>query len=354
MTNNKRIIAAVSAAIITLTSTSIMPAFADSDYGFASTSTAAETPDEQEIADNRLYDKLGHLLKLGDMLKYGEALYTTGTPDGEKWSQELYEQKVAIIGEDIIAKYIVDGEFLRDKVEADMEAITAKYNKYSSEITLDINNYLSANGISGYACIREIDGEEKICVTYDGQEEKIKAYIAEKGIDESAVVYRMGHDDVVTKPAVITIGSTEATAVTSVEAIVDITEVTAVTSAEATDDVIEVTAVTIAEEPEISTEETVPEKVELPEEQTPILVIGAEVPSAETIKGDANCDNDVDMADAVLIMQSIANPGKFGVNGTDKNRITEQGSKNADITGNNDGVTNADALAVQKKLLGQD
>jgi hypothetical protein len=273
------------------------------------------------------------------MLKYGDALYTTGTPDGEKWSQELYEREVALIGEDIIAKYIVDGEFLRDKVEADMEAITAKYNKYSSEITLDINNYLSANGISGYACIREIDGVEKICVTYDGQEERIKAYIAEKGIDESTVVYRMGHDDVVTKPAVITIGSTEATAVTSVEASVDVTEVT---------------AVTIAEETEISTEETVPEKVELPEEQSTILVIGAEVPNAETIKGDANCDNDVDMADAVLIMQSIANPGKFGVNGTDENRITEQGSKNADITGNNDGVTNADALAVQKKLLGQD
>jgi hypothetical protein len=69
------------------------------------------------------------------------------------------------------------------------------------------------------------------------------------------------------------------------------------------------------------------------------------------LSGDANCDGELSMADAVLIMQSIANPERFGVNGTDKNHITEQGKKNADITGENDGVTNADALAVQKKLL---
>ncbi len=57
------------------------------------------------------------------------------------------------------------------------------------------------------------------------------------------------------------------------------------------------------------------------------------------------------MADAVLIMQSISNPGKYGEKGTGEQRMTEQGKKNADITGENDGVTNADALAIQKKLL---
>ncbi len=66
---------------------------------------------------------------------------------------------------------------------------------------------------------------------------------------------------------------------------------------------------------------------------------------------DANCDLEVNMADAVLIMQYISNPDKYGENGTDKNHITEQGKKNADIAGENDGVTNADALAIQKKLL---
>ena len=73
--------------------------------------------------------------------------------------------------------------------------------------------------------------------------------------------------------------------------------------------------------------------------------------TAEPVKGDANCDGELSMADAVLIMQSIANPAKFGIEGTDEHHITEQGKKNADIAGENDGVTNADALAIQKKLL---
>ena len=50
-------------------------------------------------------------------------------------------------------------------------------------------------------------------------------------------------------------------------------------------------------------------------------------------------------------MQSIANPSKFGADGTDKNKITAQGLANADCTGGGDGVTNADALAVQKYML---
>ena len=70
-----------------------------------------------------------------------------------------------------------------------------------------------------------------------------------------------------------------------------------------------------------------------------------------TKHGDANCDNDVTLSDAVLIMQSIANPGKYGVKGTDTNKITEQGSANADCSNVGDGVTNKDALAIQKFML---
>lgn len=69
------------------------------------------------------------------------------------------------------------------------------------------------------------------------------------------------------------------------------------------------------------------------------------------IKGDANCDGEVNMSDAVLIMQSIANPDKYGLNGTDETHITSQGKKNADVTGNQDGMTNADALSVQMFML---
>ena len=50
-------------------------------------------------------------------------------------------------------------------------------------------------------------------------------------------------------------------------------------------------------------------------------------------------------------MQSIANPGKYGVKGTDTNKITEQGSANADCSNVGDGVTNKDALAIQKFML---
>lgn len=73
-------------------------------------------------ADNeRLgYGKLGQLLKLGDSLKYGEALFTTGTPTGEKWTKELYDETIETIGEDLIAKYIVDGVFLKENLETDI------------------------------------------------------------------------------------------------------------------------------------------------------------------------------------------------------------------------------------------
>ncbi|WP_028516392.1 dockerin type I domain-containing protein [Ruminococcus flavefaciens] len=66
--------------------------------------------------------------------------------------------------------------------------------------------------------------------------------------------------------------------------------------------------------------------------------------------GDSNNDGIVDMSDIVLIMQSLANPSKYGINGTDENHITEAGNLRADIDGN--GVTNMDALTIQKYLLG--
>lgn len=59
------------------------------------------------------------------------------------------------------------------------------------------------------------------------------------------------------------------------------------------------------------------------------------------LEKDANCDGEMNMADAVIIMQSLANPDKYN--------ITTQGKFNADTNG--DGITNADALAIQKKLL---
>lgn len=72
-----------------------------------------------------LIDRLGELLKIGDELKYGEALYKTGTPDGKKWAKQLYDETVERIGKDVLSIYIVDGEFLKDKLEADIAAYNA-------------------------------------------------------------------------------------------------------------------------------------------------------------------------------------------------------------------------------------
>jgi len=78
-------------------------------------------------ADNaeQLINRLGELLKIGDELKYGEALYKTGTPDGKKWAKQLYDETVERIGKDVLSTYIVDGEFLKDKLEGDIAAYDA-------------------------------------------------------------------------------------------------------------------------------------------------------------------------------------------------------------------------------------
>ena len=64
-----------------------------------------------------------------------------------------------------------------------------------------------------------------------------------------------------------------------------------------------------------------------------------------TLLGDANCDEKVNLADAILIMQVKANPSKY--------TITQEGAANADVV-DNDGITNLDALEIQKYLLGLD
>jgi lysophospholipase L1-like esterase len=66
--------------------------------------------------------------------------------------------------------------------------------------------------------------------------------------------------------------------------------------------------------------------------------------------GNANCDSNVSMADAVLIMQSISNGDKYGEDGSDPTHITAQGKINADVDGNGS-VTPADALFIQKVML---
>ena len=72
-------------------------------------------------------------------------------------------------------------------------------------------------------------------------------------------------------------------------------------------------------------------------------ISGYTIDMHNNIDGDANNDGELSIADAVYIMQAVGNPDEYA--------LTPQGKFNADISGNYDGLTNSDALAVQKKLL---
>ncbi len=77
----------------------------------------------------------------------------------------------------------------------------------------------------------------------------------------------------------------------------------------------------------------------------------AEITAEDILYGDANCNETVEMADAVLILQVQANPDKYGTAGSEEEHITEKGLINADCSGSGDGLTTKDALAVQKFML---
>ena len=68
--------------------------------------------------------------------------------------------------------------------------------------------------------------------------------------------------------------------------------------------------------------------------------------------GDADGDDDVKMNDVVLVMQSLADQDKYGLNGTDKDHITETGQFYANVYEHEtSGLTVNDALQIQKFLL---
>ena len=106
--------------------------------------------------ERMLPEKMLQLLKEGDSLKYGTALYETGTPSGEKWAKSLYEEKIAFYGEELLGKYIVDGEFLRETLEkdiADFNENSARnryelaYNAYLETVLPPAVSRLNENGI---------------------------------------------------------------------------------------------------------------------------------------------------------------------------------------------------------------
>ena len=72
------------------------------------------------------------------------------------------------------------------------------------------------------------------------------------------------------------------------------------------------------------------------------------VQAAETatnfIYGDANYDQELTVADPTLIMQALSNPSDF--------KLTGEGADRGDVNNRGDGITAADALAIQKYMAG--
>ncbi|OPZ21589.1 MAG: hypothetical protein BWZ04_00866 [Firmicutes bacterium ADurb.BinA205] len=82
------------------------------------------------------------------------------------------------------------------------ENVAAEKESALKPVAEDINEYMRSNGISGFTYVQEVDGVEKIFISYDGFFDKIKAYVTGKGIDENIVVYQQSHDDVIVSAAV--------------------------------------------------------------------------------------------------------------------------------------------------------
>lgn len=72
----------------------------------------------------------------------------------------------------------------------------------------------------------------------------------------------------------------------------------------------------------------------------PVTTEPTDAPVGDVVYGDANCDGEVTMADAAAIYQALGNPDKYS--------LSAQGAANADCCDPGNGVTAADALAVQK------
>ena len=141
-------------------------------------------------------------------------------------------------------------------------------------------------------------------------------------------------------PRTTTATTTKVTTTTTTTKDVTTTTTTATTTAPKKDTTTTTTATTTAPKQETTTTVTT----------TYPLVPGTK---DNTVWGDANNDGIVDMSDVVLIMQSLANPNKYGLKGSDKNHITSDGLYSGSVVKRNGSVTTEDALEIQLFLLGK-
>ncbi|MDE6775948.1 MAG: dockerin type I repeat-containing protein [Ruminococcus sp.] len=73
--------------------------------------------------------------------------------------------------------------------------------------------------------------------------------------------------------------------------------------------------------------------------ETPDIAQTDSIDVYNAVDGDANCDGELSIADATLILQYLGNSDKYS--------LSTQGAFNADVIGDYDGVSAADAVAIQ-------
>lgn len=114
----------------------------------------------ESVEAKYMLEKMRELIKTGDELKYGPALYETGNPDGIKWDRRFYEDKVAYYGEELLGRYIVDGEFLREELERDIESYDCHEAEEMYALAFDaymdtvLPGFIQALSASGIECKR--------------------------------------------------------------------------------------------------------------------------------------------------------------------------------------------------------
>ena len=425
MSKTKRIIAAVTAAIITATSASLMSVYADNGEVKKADSISATKADNTEsslqgyaddistymmansiagdafVHDNKIVvtysaheDKIKAYIKekgIDESIVVYEKGHNVGAiindkTDAEKTNEENTLDKGDILQEyaDDISTYMMANSIAGDALVHDDKVIVT-YSAYEDKIKVyvkekgidesvivyeigknvgetpdvekvsalketaeDINEYMRSNGVSGFTYVHEDDGVEKIFISYDGFFEKIKAYVVDTGVDESLVVYQQSHDDAVVPDK----SENENNLKVYADDISNyMTKNSIAGDAFVRDDKVVVTY--SAHEDKIKAyikEKGIDESLVIYEKgqnQT-----STERTDSESLKGDANCDGQIDLSDAVMIMQALANPNKYGIGGTAEKHLTEQGQINGDMDG--DGLTVGDAQAIQRKLLGLD
>lgn len=126
------------------------------------------------IKDHELIAKLEGLVKQGDYLKYGEALYLTGAPDGEKWAKELYDETVSWYGEDVLNEYIQDGEFLSEKLESNLKKLYKEESQLEYEVAM--NAYINSVNMK----LKELLEEKNIVSVFSSDVDYLLIYATEE------------------------------------------------------------------------------------------------------------------------------------------------------------------------------